>query len=345
MTPGALRQYELLLRPGDAGLSATLSRHGPSNVLELAHGRTLDESVRLAGMFFPICPRAHQAAALDAAEHAAGVILPDGQATAREALVLAEAVAACVWRGGLNWPKLIAAPALHESVKKAREASQEIETHLFEDKWARAGGAKLKIDWPELAAAFRKLSACVLDIARLEMPVIRAAERALGMASLSACPQLGGELLDPGHQPDEGTAEETPRSAIDPHVRRFRPADWFCAQLDHAFALTADLRDRLSALGSDAPVVLPERWSGTGIGIAKTARGRLRHVMSVEDARVSAWRAAAPTDWNFAPQGPVVHYLNGLDVERPEAAASWIVAALDPCAPCSVSLLKEAQYA
>ena len=76
-----------------------------------------------------------------------------------------------------------------------------------------------------------------------------------------------------------------------------------------------------------------------------TARGRLRHQVQVQEGKIEDWQVVAPTDWNFAPSGSLVQYLNGLQTKAPDSTAKWLVAALDPCAPCAVVLEEELAHA
>ncbi len=51
--------------------------------------------------------------------------------------------------------------------------------------------------------------------------------------------------------------------------------------------------------------------TGSGIGLAETARGLLLHRVQVERGLVTDYRIVAPTEWNFHPGGPLAQGLNG----------------------------------
>jgi uptake hydrogenase large subunit len=79
---------------------------------------------------------------------------------------------------------------------------------------------------------------------------------------------------------------------------------------------------------------------GVGCGVVETARGTLAHWLRLgADGRIADYRTVAPTEWNFAPDGPLARGLIGLPggpdvVER----AGLLVALLDPCVACAVTV-------
>jgi coenzyme F420-reducing hydrogenase alpha subunit len=81
--------------------------------------------------------------------------------------------------------------------------------------------------------------------------------------------------------------------------------------------------------------------SGNGMGWAEAARGRLVHSMQVEGDHVRRYRILAPTDWNFHPQGVMraaLGTVRGRSAAEAPGMVRWIVAALDPCAACHVTV-------
>jgi len=94
-----------------------------------------------------------------------------------------------------------------------------------------------------------------------------------------------------------------------------------------------------------------------GVAWVEMARGLLVHQVEIDgssgDARVSACRVLAPTEWNFHPQGVVAQRIAALDgggsVEDTERRVRLLMAAFDPCVPFDVShavlTLKETQHA
>ncbi len=271
-----------------------------------------------------------------------GITLNPGQAAAREAIVLAEAIAACVWRSALDWPRLMAEPGLPEPDRRARAASDALVRAIYPGDWACLGGARLSLKLTELRQARSELSASVNQILAMEARIIAHTEAQLGGTQLKTFGGLGDLIGDPRFQPGESKAEEPPLSVTHGEQDVVQVWEWFAAQIDHAFSLLAELLASLEALADDGPLSAGGRSAGAGIGISMTARGRLRHVMSVEGGIITHWRSTAPTDWNFNTDGPVIHYLQTLAPGRVRKAADWIIAALDPCAPCEVQVREHA---
>lgn len=81
--------------------------------------------------------------------------------------------------------------------------------------------------------------------------------------------------------------------------------------------------------------------SGNGMGWAEAARGRLVHSTQVEGDHVRRYRILAPTDWNFHPQGVMraaLETVRGCSAAEAPGMVRWIVAALDPCVACHVTV-------
>ncbi|MEE4191435.1 MAG: hypothetical protein V2I66_07640, partial [Halieaceae bacterium] len=71
---------------------------------------------------------------------------------------------------------------------------------------------------------------------------------------------------------------------------------------------------------------------GLGLGCAVTARGPVFHrVMLDNGGRVHQWRVLAPTDWHFAPGGPLEQEAGRLALD--DEPLRLLVLGLDPCAP------------
>ena len=81
---------------------------------------------------------------------------------------------------------------------------------------------------------------------------------------------------------------------------------------------------------------IPPRRTGEGAATVETARGLLTHRVRVERGIVTACQTFAPTDANFAPDGPVVTGLTGQPLDP--VAARLHVFAIDPCVACSVEV-------
>lgn len=144
MSPSAVRRYALRLRQAGGGVDARVERYGPADPLAVAVGRAPEDAPRLAGLIFSICPMAQTAAALGALEAISG--RPPAGAKAREALVLAEAVAGAVWRAGMTQAELLDRQPLIEPVRGAREAVEALRSALFQTDWRQIGGVEPRVD-------------------------------------------------------------------------------------------------------------------------------------------------------------------------------------------------------
>ena len=81
---------------------------------------------------------------------------------------------------------------------------------------------------------------------------------------------------------------------------------------------------------------------GVGLGRAVTDRGPVFHRVALDsEGSVKNWRVLAPTDWHFAPGGPLDIEANRRSL-RPEQL-KLLVLGFDPCAPWS--LREEAAHA
>lgn len=335
------RRYVLdLVEQGDV-VRAQVIQHGQGGLARIGLRRPAHEAPRLAGLLYSLCPRAQSVAALRALEQAAGVMLPPGQVAAREAVLLAEGLAAAVWRMAVTWPTLIGMEVDPAPVRSARAAAQVVLHGLFEEDWARPGGAPLRLGHDELRGAVEALFQA-LRAAEASAAAVIAQAGKITLWSGESCCLLGNGIFTGDLCPDCSGHEETPRALVAPGEMTETLAPWFDAQLSHSFALVAALRRALERVAPDAPVPFPDDVTGHGLGVAMTARGRLRHGLSLENGIITAWSTAAPTDWNFAPDGPVAAMARrlggGPDLR---ARAQWLVAAFDPCAPCAVSVRVE----
>ncbi|AWJ92382.1 hydrogenase (plasmid) [Azospirillum baldaniorum] len=81
---------------------------------------------------------------------------------------------------------------------------------------------------------------------------------------------------------------------------------------------------------------------GAGSGVMETARGRLAHWLRLEDSRIADYRIAAPTEWNFAADGPLAQGLDGTATDAALAERTGLlVAALDPCVASTITIQDE----
>ncbi len=92
-------------------------------------------------------------------------------------------------------------------------------------------------------------------------------------------------------------------------------------------------------LADDDPMEVDLARSGSGAGIAETARGPLAYFVEVGDGRVRMLRSVAPTQWNFHPRGPFMAALDAAPrVPDPLLAARLLAASFDPCVPLTIEV-------
>ncbi|MEO0411337.1 MAG: nickel-dependent hydrogenase large subunit [Pseudomonadota bacterium] len=329
MSTPPIRRYVLHV----GGAQAQVLRSGPADVLTVAAGKSLHDGLALAGLLFPICPRAHQIAALRAAEQASGVVLPRGQAAAREMVLLSEGIFSAVWRAALSWANVLNMPPPAAAVQDARQASQALEGALFQSSWARIGGASMAIDREVAGSAVTSLTRAFDAVLGLGDRICTKAQdvriKSVTTSALNAKAEASGNTAI--------AAEETPRLLMGPAQQAATLEPWLSAQRQHGANMLAQLRQLTAELREDTPAGMSTSLNGSGFGIAMTARGRLRHAITLQDGVIARWSAKAPTDWNFSPNGAACCIAAALhDVS--DTSASMLVAALDPCAPCDVVL-------
>lgn len=106
------------------------------------------------------------------------------------------------------------------------------------------------------------------------------------------------------------------------------------ARLTELAVLLQMLATGAGAEQDHAPIQALKLGPGEGLSAVQTARGLLLHRARLADDRVADYQIVAPTEWNFHPDGPLVHGLTGLAAEDEvalEQRARLAVQALDPC--------------
>lgn len=325
-----------------SGHSPRIERVGPSNVTQVGLGRGIEDLPKLAALLFPVCARAQAAAALLAGERAAGISLTKVQSAARESIVLAESLAACVWRAALTWPELLGRPGHPDLVKQARDASNDLADAIFADDWARVGGADLRFDTPQIRESLLSLQGVLKSLTGSVDEVAARSKRAVS----PTLRPVDAETLVLDRALADEPREETPRSLIMSSVSGWCVSDWFLAQWQYALQILDRLRATLIQIDREPAPAAFDIEDGVGFGVVMTARGRLWHGVQLEEGRVTRWATMAPTDWNLARGGLLEQLATGVPLEAdPEAQAKWAIAAVDPCAPCTTAWAEETTYA
>jgi len=274
----------------------------------------------LVRRLFPVCGWSQQIAvsrSIEAAEAGA----PDEAMEARRAQILtAEAAFTHVWRLAIDWPQLTGGPVRVEPARAARAALDGLASKKGIGAAETLAGLVEKLS-PHLAL---KTSLTGIADAPLDPPLpSHPAEwfhgRLAGDADFCDMPDADGVPADPLAR-NRGT----------------RLADRLDAICD-AMQETADkLRHRPEARPWGATHYNPA--PGIGCGIAPTARGPLACTVTLENRRIADFRAVAPTEWIFHPDGAFARALAALQGDGIVRRAHALIALFDPCAEVALSI-------
>jgi coenzyme F420-reducing hydrogenase alpha subunit len=173
-------------------------------------------------------------------------------------------------------------------------------------------------------------------VALPDLPADWFAQRLAATLDFSGQPHLDGKPAD------TGALQRVAATPLIADLKRHH-GNGILARFTAKLVELASLPARFSALAAgitaESAGATPLHATGTGAGIADTARGRLAHWVDLEQGLVKDYRTVAPNEWNFHPQGALVRGLVGLpacdDLRR---RAGLLIAALDPCVPCNVMI-------
>ena len=290
-------------------------------------GRPVDEVVASIGRLFSLCGKAQSLAALRAAEAALGLAPAPGVEAARELMRLAEMLTQTAMRLGLHWPRALGLDLRPDLVRAALAAEARLEAQAASPGWRAVGaGASAPPGGleDELAALADAMTAPDL------VAELGAALAARGLESFGALPE--------GLAPEAGALS---RNWLAPKVAAARAA--------HGAGLAA----RLAASAEDlaglplamiaalarveaTPARTAPRASGQGAARVETARGPLTHRVAIAAGIVTGYETEAPTEANFAAEGPAARGLIGAPLDA--GAAELHLLAVDPCVACEVEI-------
>lgn len=149
----------------------------------------------------------------------------------------------------------------------------------------------------------------------------------------------------PGRRPQTGPAARAALAGV--------PVDDAAARLSARFAEIAAAAAHFCGghrLEHDALVTAGRLAERTGWAAVETPRGRLYHLVALDGAgRVARYLILAPTEWNFAAQGPCATALVGAEIGTDAVAQATVeltiarLASLyDPCVECRVEIVDAA---
>lgn len=363
MNEGAIA-IELQVRGGRVADVAVRSSR-PVGITRALEGLDVAQALKTVRALFAVCGAAHGAAAEEACERALGLPADPLRRGQRQLACALEAIENHAFQICVEWPRALgrapSAPALLRTRKataavrsalgsatlsEALAALDEAVRELAPDE-ALAGDDGALLRWASRSEApvalwLREiLEAGAADFggarARLLPPLDEAwFEAALQQEGFGAAPTYGGEPAESGAV---ALAAEHPAVAqqLSRHGRSLVSRS--VAHLADLRRIAAEVVARAPAVAPSNPRPLQRHGSGHACGVADTARGRLAHSVVLVDGRVARWRTVAPTEWTFHPRGAIREALLGAATKDLDRRARWLVTAMDPCVPCSISVV------
>jgi len=299
----------------DGRVSAVQVGSERPEVARVLRGRTAEQAVQWVPLLFVLCGQAQAGAAVLALAAARGEECPPRIDPDIQREVLREHL----WRCLLDLPPLLGEAAWQpEFVAAVRWVAagcrDELHALLTSPRMVALRGRLQRLEQPRFLPS------------RL-LPPLSARD------SLAEWPRLTAEFC---RQPDwRGLAAETgvfarrqQRTAMTGTSLGDRWQARFGELLDCA---TGDEQVGAGGTASAIPVA-PD----IGRSLVETARGLLMHEIVLEGERVADYLLAAPTEWNFHPQGALFDHLVGSDAMDRNVLQQQVahtVAALDPCVP------------
>jgi hypothetical protein len=314
-----------------------IEQHRPS-VLSSLTGLPVEQALGVIPNLLPICGLAQSLAASRAVEAARGEAPDEDRETERERKLWREQALSAAWRLAVDWPDLLDRPRALVWLKALRHSASNTECASVLESALPGLDAVWSVDdlgrWADSednhAAGILRAG---MDHARtVPEPGKRLAGAALADTARAALGRNDFNALSPA----EGAVEVGPLAmGRDPLVDR-HAVELAATTAGRLQALVLDTRQIIRSLRDEtgAPAEKDQAWQerpGTGTGRATTARGPVFHRVELDEHdRVLQWRAVAPTDWHFAPAGPVARVLGESGGDK---AARLAVAGFDPCAP------------
>lgn len=291
----------------------------------------------------PICGTAQAIAGRRAANAARGVCRQEDDDTGR-ALYREQALAAA-WRLAIDWPTFLGEERNTGLLKKVRAAASDtaLATALLEF-----------VPGLDLVNASDDLTAWIDQANCLAARLLREVRRYDAPPHAAPGPSLsdGEDLLahvrsafafeDFDALAPAGAGIEVGPLAMRRHVlvERLCTHDRYGVLCRRLLAQLLDTCAIAARLRGDASEPSDNAWQegdGIGLGRAMTARGPVFHQVVLrqgDDDQVARWRVLAPTDWHFAPGGPLDREAGALE---PDAARLPMqVLGFDPCAPWKI---------
>ncbi len=307
-------------------------------VLSSLTGLPVAQALEMVPRLLPICGTAQAVAASRAVEAARGEPPDRAREVERDQRLWREQAMSAGWRLAVDWPDLLDEPRALVWLRVLRNSGDNTSCASV----LRSALPEIDAVWSldDLAAwseSARNHTAAMLRLARDgEQPLPASGQRLAGEELATAARSaLAEECFDP-QDPHEQAVEVGPLAMGRDRLVAANGDRLAATTAGRLQAQVLDTRHIIQQLQDPdpQPAIEVRSWSEgprTGSGRAETARGPVFHRVSLDQTdRVSDWRALAPTDWHFAPKGPVALALGG---GLATASARLAVAGFDPCAP------------
>mgnify|MGYP002777182978 CR=1 FL=1 len=326
----------------------------PITLLQNLCGRELDQALSLVPLLLPLCGQAQLIAAQRAVEAARGspaISLASPKHARREWLLDLEIASSLIWRHALDWPAALGLPTRPEPLAQARQALARAAAAAAPPlALAQAATERILIALqtvlpsPELLEFAAQLDAAAEPAplsAPRRLPAVGADWFAARMQRPDFCaaPDADGEIVEIGMHaaPNEGGLRARLRARLDEAVRH-------CARLQQWQASLAAGSALHEAAHLDAGATLPiaaALANRIGVGLARTARGPVAHLIQLDGSRVADWRVLAPSEWNMHPRSRWLTSLCGSSLALLRQRWPLWQLALDPCAPVRLHWMEE----
>lgn len=311
----------------------------PAETAKVFVGRAPAQTANMVGMLYSLCARAQTVAGLEALEQAQAITLTPQHGRARNLLRLAEMLSQTAMRLCMDWPRLLGLSQEPEVARACLGAEVELERALFAGSpWKTPGGVSFSPDVQSVVDTIASLDILMKTTVlrdglaeHLRRAVINSHLQFFGVLN-DECKHEDGALLR--RRDDERVRETRDRFGLGLLTR-------LEARLADMAFLPGEMAEAAEALEPGEVFDGKARDNGTGEACVQTARGMLAHRVVVRDGFVADYAIDAPTDLNFAQDGPVAVGLLGADASDHESlmrAAQLHVLAVDPCVNFAVEV-------
>ena len=320
--------------------SVAIEQHRPS-VLSSLTGLPVERALTLIPNLLPVCGLAQSVAASRAVEAARGEAPDPEREHARERALRREQALSAGWRLAVDWPDLLDRPRALIWLKALRHSENHADcagvlmsaVPGLDSVWSLDDLTRWAQEEDNHAAGI------IREALEHDHPNTEAGKCLTGQDLASTARELLAQEAFNPLTPRGGAVEVGPLAMRREPLIETHACQLAATSAGRLRALVLDTRQIIGNLraDSDSRQENTQAWqecAGTGTGCATTARGPVFHRVTLDPQdQVAQWRALAPTDWHFAPGGPVTQALTG----KPQNRASMLaIAGFDPCAPWSL---------